>query len=596
MEGKDSYEDRATCPGPDPTPEPSPPPPPSTAIIAGTTVGCFAAVAVCACIFFQKKNSKPPPLKRRTIRSTTLEESATQAPVAVEVTGHASPANRFLAALVSSSAEDDGEAAALSVLRDHGPGGDGSFDPRAPLNDSGMNALHVSAGRCAISVLRELLSDNCRMDVNSQDGDGNTALHHASSSSCESSSLEAVRILVEEYGADVLRRNGAGSTPYDAAEVQGRQHDAASTQAVRGYLRMKVREAEDELIRRTFEILDRDHAERMLVARSHRFLAAVSSSSAEDDGEAAALSVLRDHGPGGDGSFDPRAPLNDSGMNALHVSAGRCAISVLRELLSNDYGMDVNSPDGDGNTALHHASSSPPNNERDGGESSSLDAVRILVEEFGADVLRRNGAGSTPYDAASTQAVRDYLCMTVVVPVAVESENAAVRFLAAVSSSSAEDDGEAAALSVLRDHGPGGDGSFDPRAPLNDSGMNALHVSAGRCAISVLRELLSDNCRMDVNSQDGYGNTALHHASSSSPNNGRDGGELSSLDVVKILVDEYGADVLRRNGAGSASYDAASTQAVRDYLRKVAIRIAFEIVDQDHEGRVLAARLEHMPR
>jgi ankyrin repeat protein len=101
---------------------------------------------------------------------------------------------------------------------------------------------------------------------------------------------------------------------------------------------------------------------------------------------------------------------------------------------------------------------------------------------------------------------------------------------------------------------------------------------------------------MDVNSQDGDGNTALHHASSSSPNNGRDGGELSSLDVVKILVDEYGADVLRRNGAGSASYDAASTQAVRDYLRKVAIRIAFEIVDQDHEGRVLAARLEHMPR
>ena len=144
---------------------------------------------------------------------------------------------------------------------------------------------------------------------------------------------------------------------------------------------------------------------------SRRFLSApISSSSADDDGEAAALSVLRDHGPGGDGSFDPRAPLNVCGMNALHVSAGRCAIMVLQELLSNDnYGMDVNSPDGDGNTALHHASSSSPNNGRGDGGSSSLDAVRILVEEYGADVLRRNGAGRTPYDAASTQAVRDYL-------------------------------------------------------------------------------------------------------------------------------------------------------------------------------------------
>ena len=85
VEGE-TYEDRARCDVPDPTPEPSPPPPPpSTAIIAGAAaVGIFAVVVVCAYIFFQKKNSKPSSVMRRTNRSTTFEESATQPPVAVE--------------------------------------------------------------------------------------------------------------------------------------------------------------------------------------------------------------------------------------------------------------------------------------------------------------------------------------------------------------------------------------------------------------------------------------------------------------------------------------------------------------------------------
>ena len=79
-------------PVPDPTPEPSlPPPPPIPAIIAGAAAfGGFAVVAVCAYIFYQKKNSKPSSVMRRTNRSTTLEESDTQAPVAVEPQGNQS--------------------------------------------------------------------------------------------------------------------------------------------------------------------------------------------------------------------------------------------------------------------------------------------------------------------------------------------------------------------------------------------------------------------------------------------------------------------------------------------------------------------------
>ena len=85
VEGE-TYEDRARCDVPDPTPEPSPTPlPPNTAIIVGAVaMGGFAVVVVCAYILYQKKNSKPSSVMRRTNRSTTLEESAPQPPVAVE--------------------------------------------------------------------------------------------------------------------------------------------------------------------------------------------------------------------------------------------------------------------------------------------------------------------------------------------------------------------------------------------------------------------------------------------------------------------------------------------------------------------------------
>ena len=91
MEGK-TYKEFQSEMCPDPTPEPSPPPPPPiTAIIAGATVGgVFVVVVVCACILYQKKNSKPSSVMRRTNRSTTLEESATQPPLAVEPQGNQS--------------------------------------------------------------------------------------------------------------------------------------------------------------------------------------------------------------------------------------------------------------------------------------------------------------------------------------------------------------------------------------------------------------------------------------------------------------------------------------------------------------------------
>ena len=113
-----------------------------------------------------------------------------------------------------------------------------------------------------------------------------------------------------------------------------------------------------------------------------------------------------------DGSFDPRMSLNVRGMTALHVASTKCAASIVRELLTNAsmYGMDVNSTDSEGNTALHHAAASSSGSGTGGIDpNQSLSIVKLLVEEYSANVLWKNYNGCTPYDMARSQTVRGYL-------------------------------------------------------------------------------------------------------------------------------------------------------------------------------------------
>ena len=103
MEGKTYKEFQSEmCPAsPDPTPAPSPPPPPSGETISPGTAAVISVVAVISFMVFvlviknlikktsnaQGNQSSDPGSNeemRRTSKSTTLEESGTQAPVAVE--------------------------------------------------------------------------------------------------------------------------------------------------------------------------------------------------------------------------------------------------------------------------------------------------------------------------------------------------------------------------------------------------------------------------------------------------------------------------------------------------------------------------------
>ena len=142
---------------------------------------------------------------------------------------------------------------------------------------------------------------------------------------------------------------------------------------------------------------------------SHLFLTALNDGGS-GGGEMEALAIIRTNFS--DGSFDPRMSLNVRGMTALHVASTKCAASIMRELLANAsiYGMDVNSTDSEGNTALHHAAASSSGSGTGGIDpNQSLSIVKLLVEEYSANVLWKNYNGCTPYDMARSQTVRGYL-------------------------------------------------------------------------------------------------------------------------------------------------------------------------------------------
>jgi hypothetical protein len=142
---------------------------------------------------------------------------------------------------------------------------------------------------------------------------------------------------------------------------------------------------------------------------SHLFLTALNSG--DSCGEMEALAIIRTNYS--NGSFDPRMSLNVRGMTALHVASTKCAASILRELLTNAslYGIDVNSTDSEGNTALHHAAASSSGSGTTGGidPNQCLSIVKLLVEEYNANVLWKNYNALTPYDMARSQTVRGYL-------------------------------------------------------------------------------------------------------------------------------------------------------------------------------------------
>ena len=93
----------------------------------------------------------------------------------------------------------------------------------------------------------------------------------------------------------------------------------------------------------------------------------------------------------------------------------------------------------------------------------------------------------------------------------------------------------------------------------NVKGHTTLHVAALHSLPNVIRHLLTSSSGGAVQAVDAAGNTPLHAASSSKK-------EPAALQVVKMLITEYGASVTVKNSQGQTPYDVAPLNNVRQYL------------------------------
>lgn len=86
-----------------------------------------------------------------------------------------------------------------------------NLSPNAP-DDNGFTFVHAAAAYNRLNVLRWLFTQD-GVDVNAQDADGDTPLHH-----CDE--VEAAKCLIEEGKADVTIKNSNGYTAREAKEEE----------------------------------------------------------------------------------------------------------------------------------------------------------------------------------------------------------------------------------------------------------------------------------------------------------------------------------------------------------------------------------------
>lgn len=89
------------------------------------------------------------------------------------------------------------------------------------------------------------------------------------------------------------------------------------------------------------------------------------------------------------------------GYFPIHLA---CQFSMVRliQLLMQQPGMNIEQPDYNGNTPLHHACMSAQ-------RGNALVVVKMLLNDYGANILAKNSQGQMPYDLASLDSVRQFL-------------------------------------------------------------------------------------------------------------------------------------------------------------------------------------------
>jgi hypothetical protein len=120
---------------------------------------------------------------------------------------------------------------------------------------------------------------------------------------------------------------------------------------------------------------------------------------------------------------------------------------------------------------------------------------------------------------------------------------------------------------------------IDPmRTVVNQAkGLFPIHLA---CQYSMTRliQLIMNQPGMNIEQPDYAGNTPLHHACMSSQ-------RTLALQVVKMLIHDYGASVLAKNSQGQTPYDVATLDSIRQFLLPIQLQKETQIaIDNGGQG------------
>ena len=238
---------------------------------------------------------------------------------------------------------------------------------------------------------------------------------------------------------------------------------------------------------------------------------------------------------------------DNKGKTALHYAAEEGNLDTIKELLTGE--ADVNAKDENGMTAMHYAA-----------KHKDYKMIRRLMDR-GASITEKDNKGKTALHYAAKEGnemvIRELLRKKVSAWVNVKDTNG----MTALHYASREGHKDVVELLLnVKTRKKGCKVGQDGINIKNKDGMTALMFAAKGGYRSIVDELLSyEKCEVDL--QDEYGWSALHHALGTVVDLGRD-----SVQLIRIgtKLKDYGADVNLKNNDGETPYDLRVQRFQRD--------------------------------
>ncbi|XP_062711314.1 uncharacterized protein LOC134289471 [Aedes albopictus] len=400
-------------------------------------------------------------------------------------------------------------------------------------NKNGETLIHFAA-RDNMEMVK-ILIDDYAADVNAQDNDGNTPLHVAA----KHSEWEEVKKLIgrnSEYFGNYKIANDDGQTLYNFAEESGNME----------IVQMLIDDYAADV-----NAQDNDgNTPLLLAAKIYKW-------------EMVKMLIDKDSKYSADYKI-----ANNAGQTLIHFAAESGNMEIV-QMLIDDYAADVNAQDNDGNTPLllavkrykwemvkmlidkdfkYSADYKIANNAGQtlihfAAEKGGVEIVKMLIENYAADVNAQDNDGNTPVLLAAKQ----YDWKMVKILIDKESE-------------------------YFADH-----------KIVNKNGETLIHFAARNNMNTV--KMLIDDYAVDVNAQDNDGNTPLLLAA-----------KRYKWEMVKMLIDKdskYSADYKISNNAGQTLIHFAAESGNMEIVQMLIDDYAADVNAQDNDGNtplLLAAK------